>query len=187
MHNTIIDLRHIMNTKQKPTIIHLTETKHIHIKPIWREVLKDYKLIHTHPNLDPTTNRRSGGTILAAGRDTYTEVTAIPAPPHIGDYISAATLTPYDDSPIIAASAYMSQLHTKANDTIYTELLTWLHTEIISKYPMVTTLMGVDLQTTPTEEAERTYHAPLNQFCKESGLLHTTPSDINTYIPAKHP
>ena len=102
MHNTILDLQHIMNTQKKPTIIHLTETKHNHIKSIWREVLKDYKLVHTYPTLDPTTNRRSGGTILAARRDTYKEVTAIPTPSHLGDYVSAATLTPYDGSPVIA-------------------------------------------------------------------------------------
>jgi hypothetical protein len=94
-----------MNTQEKKTILHLTETKHNHIKSIWREALKEYKLIHTHPTLDPTTNRRSGGTILAARRDTYKEVTRIPIPPHIGDYISASTLTPYDGSLIIAISA----------------------------------------------------------------------------------
>ena len=103
-----------MNTQQKPTIIHLTETKHIHINSIWRELLKDYELIHTYPTLDPTTNRRLGGTILAARRGTYKEVTVIPTPPHTGDYISAATLTPHDGSPIIAISAYMPQRHTKA-------------------------------------------------------------------------
>ena len=65
------------------------------------------------PSLDLATNRRSGGTIIATRRDTYKEVTAIPTPSHIGDYISAATLTPYDGSPIIAISAYMPQLHTK--------------------------------------------------------------------------
>jgi len=81
----------------------------------------------------------------------------------------------------------MPQLHTKAKDTIYTEILTWIHTEIMSKFPMVTTLMGGDLQATPTEEDERSYHAPLNQFCKESGLTRITPSDIHTYIPAKTP
>ena len=54
MHNTILDLNNIMNTKKKPTIIHLTETKHSHIKSIWRVALKDYKLIHTHPILDPS-------------------------------------------------------------------------------------------------------------------------------------
>jgi hypothetical protein len=134
-----------MNTQKKPTIIHLTETKHSHIKLIWKEGLKDYKLIHAHPTLDPSTNRRSGGTILAARRDTYKEITAIPTPPHIGDYISAATLTPYDGSPIITMSAYMPQLHSKAIDTIYTEILTWIHTEITSKFPTMTKLMGGDL------------------------------------------
>ena len=166
MHNTTLDLQHIMNTQTKPSIIHVMEAKHNHIKSLWREALKDYKLIHTCPTLDPTTNRRSGGTILAARRDTYKEVTTIPTPPHIGDYISAATLTPYDGSHIIAISAYMPQLHTEAKDTIYTEILTWIHTEIISKFPAVTTLMGGDLQATPTEGDERSYHAPLNHFCK---------------------
>jgi hypothetical protein len=112
-----------MNSQKKPTIIHLTETKHSHVKSIRREALKDYKLFHTHHTNDPTTNRRSGGTILAAKRDTYKGVTAIPTPPHIGDYISPATLTPYNGSPIIAISAYMPQLQTKAKDTIYTEIL----------------------------------------------------------------
>jgi hypothetical protein len=139
-----------MNTQKKPIIIHLTETKHSHIKSIRREVLKDCKLVHTHPTLDPTTNRRSGGTLLAARRDTYKEVIAIPTPSHIGDYISAAKLTPYDGSPIITISAYMPQLHTKAKDTIYTEILTWIKKEIISKFPTVTTLMNGDLQATPT-------------------------------------
>ena len=176
-----------MKTQTKPTIIHHTETKHSHIKSIWREALKDYKLINTYPTLDPTTNRRSGGTILAARRDIYNEVTAIPMPPHVGDYISAATITPYDGSFIIAISAYMPQLHTKAKDTIYTEILTWLHTEIITTFPTVTTLIGGDLQATPTKGDERSCHAPLNQFCKESGLKHVTPKDIHPYIPAKTP
>jgi hypothetical protein len=175
-----------MNTQKKPTIKHLTETKHNHIKSIWKEVLNtDYKLIHAYPTLDPTTNRRSGETILAARRDTYKKVTAIPRPSHIGDYISAATLTPYDGSPTIAISAYMPQLHTKAKDTIYTEILTWIHTDIISEFHTVTTLMAGDLQATPTEGDERSYHAPLNHFCKELGLKHLTPSDIYTYILAK--
>jgi hypothetical protein len=145
MYNTILDLQHIMNTPKKKTIIHITETKHNHIKSTRREVLKDYKLVHTHHTFDPTTNKKSGGTILAAGQGTYKEVTAIPTQSHIGDYISAATLTPYDGSPIIAISAYMPQLHTKAKNKDYTEILTWINTEIISKFPKVTTLMGGDL------------------------------------------
>jgi hypothetical protein len=67
--------------------------------------------------------RRSGGTILAVRRDTYKDATAFPSPTHIRDYISAATLTPHDGSPIIAISIYMPQLHLKAQDSLYTEML----------------------------------------------------------------
>ena len=161
-----------MSTQKKLTILHLTETKHIHIKSIWREALTKYKLIHSHPTLDPAKNRRSGGTILAARRDTYKEVTEIPTPPHIGDYISAATLTPYDGSPIIAISTYMPQLHTKAKHNIYTEILSWINMEIISKFPTMTTLLGGDLQSTPTEKDQRSYYAPLHHFCTEKTATH---------------
>ena len=71
MHTTVLDLHNLLNTQTKSTIIHLTETKHNRIKTIWRQTLKDYKLLHTCPRLDPTTNRRSGGNILVARRDTY--------------------------------------------------------------------------------------------------------------------
>jgi len=77
MHNTIMDLHHILNSKLKPTIIHLTETKHSHIKSIWRESLKHYNLTHTPPKLDPDTLRRSAGTILVTRRDVYKEATPI--------------------------------------------------------------------------------------------------------------
>jgi hypothetical protein len=67
-----------------------------------------------------------------------------------------ATLTPYDAPlPIIAISVFMPQLHTKAKDKIYTEIITWIHTEIITKFPTVTTLMDVDLQATPSKGDER--------------------------------
>jgi hypothetical protein len=79
----------------------------------------------------------------------------------------------------------MPQLHTKAQDTLYTEILTWIHTKIISKYPTVITLMGGDLQATPTKGDERSYYAPINQFYQESGLKHTNLKGIHTYIPAK--
>jgi hypothetical protein len=51
----------------------------------------------------------------------------------------------------------MPQLHTKAKDTIYTEILTWIHTKIITKFSTVTTLMDGDLQATPSKEDERSY------------------------------
>jgi len=186
MHNTIIDLHQILKTQTKPTTLHLTKTRHIHIKSIWREALKDYKLIHTCPTLDPNTNRRSGGTILAVSRDTYKDANGISPPPHIGDYISAAKLTPQDGSPIISVSAYMQQRRTKAQDTIYAEILTWIHTEIISKFSTMTILMGGNLQATLNEEDERSHYTTLSQFCLESRLKHITPKDTHTYIPAKH-
>ena len=55
MHNTILDMHRILNTHAILTIFHLTETKHNHIKSIWREALTDYNLIHTCLRLDPTT------------------------------------------------------------------------------------------------------------------------------------
>jgi hypothetical protein len=79
----------------------------------------------------------------------------------------------------------MPQLHTTAKDTKYTEILTWIHAEIITKYPTVTTLMGEDLQAPPSKGDERSYHPSLHNICMESGLQHITPCDINTYIPAR--
>jgi hypothetical protein len=35
MHNTILDLQHILNIPTNPTLLHIPETKHIHIKSIW--------------------------------------------------------------------------------------------------------------------------------------------------------
>jgi hypothetical protein len=102
MHNTILDLHHIINSEIRPTQLYLTDTKHSHIKSIWREALKDYKLTPIPPTLDPSTNRRSVGTILATRRDVYKEATRIQAPPHLTDYLKASTITPHDGSPIIA-------------------------------------------------------------------------------------
>jgi hypothetical protein len=79
----------------------------------------------------------------------------------------------------------MPQLHTKAKDIIHTEILTWISTKIISKFPAVTTLMSGDLQATPAEKDQRSYHAPLHQFCKDTVMQHITPCDIHTYIPAR--
>jgi hypothetical protein len=123
MHTTILDLHYILNSKHKPTIIHLTEIKHINIKSIWRDSLKDYKLTHTHPKLDPNTLRRSTCTILATRRDIYKEVTPIQMPTNLMDYIKAAKITPHDGTPIIAISAYMPQLHTTEQELIYLDIL----------------------------------------------------------------
>jgi hypothetical protein len=65
-------------------------------------------------------------TILAARRDTYKDATTIPTPFHLRDYISAATLTPYNGYSIVTISAYMPQLHTKSQETLYIEMLKWI-------------------------------------------------------------
>jgi hypothetical protein len=174
-----------LNNQTKPTLIHLTENKHNHIKFVWREVLKQYKVIHASPKLDPTTNRRWVEAILAARRDTYKDATDITTPSHLRDYISAAKLTSHNGSPIIAISAYMPQLHTKSQETLYIEILKWIHTDIISKYPLVINPVGGDFQATPWEGDARSYYAPLKQLRDESGLKHTTPKDTHTFIPAK--
>ena len=124
MHNPILDLHRILNSKSKRIILYLTETKHNHIKSIWREALLNYKLTHAFSKLDPTTNRRSAGTILATRKDVYKEATPIPAPAHLTNYIKAATFTPHAGSPIIAMTAYMPQIHTKEQEQTYKDILT---------------------------------------------------------------
>jgi hypothetical protein len=111
-------------------------------------------------------------------RDTYKDANVIFPPRHIGDYISAAKLTPQDGPPIITISAYMPQHRTKTQDTIYAEILTWIHTEFLSKFPAMTTRMGGDLQANPNEKDKRSYHATLSQFCLKVGT--------KTYYPERH-
>jgi hypothetical protein len=185
MHNTILDIHRILSTDNKPTIISLTETKHSHIKSIWRDILKEYKLIHTPPKLDPTTLRRSAGTILAIRRDTYKEAIPIQTPTNLTDYIKAAKITPHDGTPIIAITAYMPQLHTKAQEQIYQDILKWVENNIIQTNKDTTILMGGDFQASPAERDDRSHYPPLTRFCDSTGLIHLNPSHTYTYIPAR--
>ncbi len=126
MHNTILDLRQILASKTKPTILHLNETRHSHIKSLWREALQDYKLIHTSPKLYPATDRRSAGTMLVICKDICKDAASIPTPTHLSDYIKAATNTPHDGFPIVAIAAYVSQIHTNALELTYKDILSWI-------------------------------------------------------------
>jgi hypothetical protein len=45
MHTTIIDLQSLLHAQPQPIIIALTETKHRHVKSIWRHTLKNNKLV----------------------------------------------------------------------------------------------------------------------------------------------
>jgi len=47
MHTTIIDLQNILSNQTDPHIIAVTETNHRHIKFIWRQTLKNYKLVYS--------------------------------------------------------------------------------------------------------------------------------------------
>ena len=186
MHNTIQDLQHIMNTQKQPTIIHLTKTKHNHIILIWREALKDYKLVSTYPTLDPTTNRKSSGIILAARQDTYKGSNRNPHTTtyrrlYIRGHTHPIWWLPHHSN----IGLYATAPHKSKRYNLYRNPYTWIHTEIISKFPTVTTLMGGDLQATPSKGDKRSNHAPLNQFYKESRLKHITPKGIHTYVLAK--
>jgi hypothetical protein len=63
---------------------------------------------------------------LATIRDVYKEVTPIQTPTNLADYIKAAKITPHDGTSIIAITAYMPQLHTKAQELINLDILKWV-------------------------------------------------------------
>ena len=126
MHSSILDLQEIFTNTPHPNIICLTETKHGHIKSTWRNLLKDYKLIHTPSTLDPHTNRRSGGTILGVRRSNYKLIQTVLIPKHIKNYVAAATLEPAKGSTILALSVYMPQHSTKEDKQTYQLVLDWI-------------------------------------------------------------
>jgi hypothetical protein len=140
---------------------------------------------HTHPKLDPTTLRRSAGTILVTRQDVYKEATPIQTPTNLTDYIKAAKLTPHDGNPIIAITAYMPQLHTKAQELLYLDILKWVEQHIIQTNKDTIILMGGDLQASPTKEDDRSHYLPLTRFCDATGLAHLNPKNTYTYMPAR--
>ena len=118
MHNTILDLHHILSTPTKPTILHLTETKHSHIKSIWKEALKK---LYTHPHITEIRPRHKSKINMHYPSHTKRHLqptTKISAPIHLRDFITAATLTPHKGFPIIATSAHMPKIHTKEQEAL---------------------------------------------------------------------
>ncbi len=79
----------------------------------------------------------------------------------------------------------MPQLHTKAQEQNYLDILKWIQQDILTTYKDMTILMGGDLQATPEKKNERSYYPPLSHFCETSGLTQVTPKDTYTFIPAK--
>jgi len=113
MHTTILDLQKILDTNPDLHIIALTETKHRHIKSIWRHTLKNYKLIYKPSHYDKQTHRCSGGTILAIHKNAYPNIKPIHIPSQYQPYLAIALLTPNIGSAILAIAAYLPQHQTR--------------------------------------------------------------------------
>ncbi len=79
----------------------------------------------------------------------------------------------------------MPQLHTKAQEIIYFDILKWVQLDIIQNNKDTIILMGGDFQGTPAQENERLHYPPLTHFCHTTTLTHLTRKDIYTYLPAK--
>ncbi len=81
MHTTILDLQNILTIYTDTHIIAQTETKHRHIKSIWRQPLRNYKLVYNPSLYDKHTKRCYGGTILATHKDAYPTINPLHVPP----------------------------------------------------------------------------------------------------------
>ena len=121
---------------------------------------------------------------MATSRDVYKEATPIQTPTNLADYMKAAKITPHDATPIIAITAYMPQLHRKAQELLYLDILKWVQQDKIQNNRDTTILMGGDLQATPALENEISHYPPLTRFCDTTGFTHLNPKDTYTYIPA---
>ena len=128
MHTTILDLQDLLNKQTKPQIISLTETKHRHIKSIWRHTLRDYKLIYNPSIYNRSTKLASGGAILAIHSPAYTNIEPIRVPVLYQPYLAIAKLTPKHGTNLTAISAYLPQSHTPHGKQAYHDILTWLTT-----------------------------------------------------------
>ena len=151
MHTTLLDLQNILHKQATPQILALTETKHRHIKSIWRHTLRNYKLIYNPSLYNKSTKRASGGTILAIHTSTYKTIEPIRVPTPYQPYLSIAKLTPKLGNPIIAISAYLPQTNTHQGKQSYQDTLTWLSTLLTQEHPYLPILLGGDLQGTPAQ------------------------------------
>ena len=185
MHTSLVDLLHTMERTQ-PDILSLTETKHSHIKSIWRHTLTGYKLVHHPPPLNPDTGRRSGGVILAIRTSHYRSITQLSAPEALRPHLAAAVLTPYIGSPTLVIGAYMPQLNTPDSRNIYSDTIAWI-LQTVRSYKNSTgvqSYVGGDFQATTAPDS-RSYHELLHPLTDE--LQHLTNPRNCTYQPANTP
>ena len=107
MHTSILDLQDILNTHTKPQNISLTETKHRHIKSIWRHTLKNYKLVYNPSLYNKKTKRASGGAILSIRSDAYNTIETVAVPTPYKPYIAIALFQPGVGTKIFTIAAYL--------------------------------------------------------------------------------
>jgi len=168
MHTTILDLQNILATQPSPHIIARTETKHCHIKSIWRHTLKGYKLVHNPSLYNKHTKRCTGGTILAINTNRYPKIEPYQTPLHHQHHIAMAILTPKAGSKIIAVSLYMPQRNTTQGNLTYNEALQWLNKTLTKDLPHVAVILGGDLQATPSAR-HPSHNQALALFCTSTG------------------
>jgi hypothetical protein len=128
MHTTIIDLQNLLNAYPDTHIIALTETKHRHVKSIWRQALRNYKLVYNPSLYDKQAKRFSGGTILAVHKNAYKTINPLRIPSQYQPYLAISLLTPNRGSNILAIAAYLPQHKTTTESQTYHDTLQWLHT-----------------------------------------------------------
>jgi len=124
MHTSILDLQDLLNTNSKPQIIALTETKHRHIKSIWRRTLKNYKLVYNPSLYNKIEDKRaSGGVIVTIRSDAYTTIELIAVSTPYQPYIAIDLLQPGVGSKLITIAAYLPQPTTTQGKLEYQTIL----------------------------------------------------------------
>ncbi len=186
MHTTILDLQELLNSHSDPHIITLTETKHKHIKSIWRQTLKNYKLIYNPSLHNKFTKRYSGGTILAIHKNAYPTIKALHVPTQYQPYLAIAHLTPKTGSAILAIAAYLPQHQNKSDSQTYQDTLQWLQTLLTSEHKHTPVILGGDLQAT-TSPQHQSFYKPLADFITDTQLQHLGDPLTPTYTPTNTP
>ena len=182
MHTTILDQQKLLTNHPEPHYIALTETKHRHIKSIWRQILRSYKLVYNPSLYNKHTKRCSGGTILAVHKSAYTTIKPIKVPPPYQPYLAIALLTPKAGSEILAISTYLQQHQSKPDTRTYRDTLNWLHTLLTTEQPNTPVLLGGDLQATPSPHHD-SYYRPQVDLLTNTHLTHLGGPLTPTYTP----
>jgi hypothetical protein len=186
MHTTIIDLQKILTAHPNPHIIALTETKHRNIKSIWRQTLRNYKLVYNPSLYNKLTKRCSGGTILAILKNAYPTIQPVHVPPQYQPYLAIALLTPKTGSAILAVAAYLPQHHNQPEGQTYRDCLQWLQTLLTTEHQHTPIMLGGDLQATISPQ-HPSFYEPLANFITTTQLQHLGDPLTTTYTPTNTP